>query len=315
MLENLAYCLNATAPIFLLMLLGLVFRRLGFFSQAFADKLNDFVFKVGLPVMLFKDLVESDFFTVWDGPFVLFCFLATLGSILLAAALSLFCRERPLRGEFIQVGYRSSIALLGAAFLENLYGTAGAASLVIIGAVPLYNVAAVTVLSLTSPQQSGLNRAALKKALKGIVTTPIILGIAAGLVWTLLDIPQPQILQKTVSSLSATATPLGLMALGASFDLKKALGRWKPAFAATAVKLVLLAALFLPIAVAMGVRDDKLVAALAMLASPTTVSSFVMARSMGHEGTLTASTVMLTTFFSILTLTLWLYLLRTLGLI
>lgn len=68
MLENLAYCLNATAPIFLLMLLGLVFRRLGFFSQAFADKLNDFVFKVGLPVMLFKDLVESDFFTVWDGP-------------------------------------------------------------------------------------------------------------------------------------------------------------------------------------------------------------------------------------------------------
>ena len=305
MLENLAYCLNATAPIFLLMLLGLVFRRLGFFSQAFADKLNDFVFKVGLPVMLFKDLVESDFFTVWDGPFVLFCFLATLGSILLTAALSLFCRERPLRGEFIQVGYRSSIALLGAAFLENLYGTAGAASLVIIGAVPLYNVAAVTVLSLTSPQQSGLNRAALKKALKGIVTNPIILGIAAGLVWTLLDIPQPQILQKTVSSLSATATPLGLMALG----------RWKPAFAATAVKLVLLAALFLPIAVAMGVRDDKLVAALAMLASPTTVSSFVMARSMGHEGTLTASTVMLTTFFSILTLTLWLYLLRTLGLI
>ena len=118
MLENLAYCLNATAPIFLLMLLGLVFRRLGFFSQAFADKLNDFVFKVGLPVMLFKDLVESDFFTVWDGPFVLFCFLATLGSILLAAALSLFCRERPLRGEFIQVGYRSSIALLGAAFLD-----------------------------------------------------------------------------------------------------------------------------------------------------------------------------------------------------
>ena len=97
MLENLAYCLNATAPIFLLMLLGLVFRRLGFFSQAFADKLNDFVFKVGLPVMLFKDLVESDFFTVWDGPFVLFCFLATLGSILLTAALSLFCRERPLR--------------------------------------------------------------------------------------------------------------------------------------------------------------------------------------------------------------------------
>ena len=268
MLDNLIYCLNATVPIFLMMLLGMLFRRMGFFDQAFADKLNSYVFKIGLPVMLFKDLVESDFFSVWDAPFVLYCFLATLLSILLTAAVSLFWKDRSLRGEFVQVGYRSSIALLGAAFLENLYGNAGAASLVIIGAVPLYNVAAVLVLSLSSPQQSGVNRAALKKACKGIVTNPIILGIVVGLVWTLLRIPEPLIMEKTVNSISATATPLGLMALGASFDLKKALGRWKPAVAATAVKLVVLAAVFLPAAVAMGARDDKLVAALACWPAP-----------------------------------------------
>ena len=315
MLDNLTYCLNATMPIFLMMLLGVFFRRMGFFDQGFADKLNAYVFKIALPVMLFRDLVEADFFSVWDGTFVLFCFLATLLSILLTAALSLLWRERPLRGEFIQAAYRSSIALLGAAFLENLYGSAGAASLVIIGAVPLYNVTAVLALSLTSPSQGGVNRAALKKALRGIVTNPIILGIGIGLAWTLLRVPEPPILAKTVDSISATATPLGLMALGASFDLKKALGRWKPAVAATAVKLVVLAAVFLPAAVAMGARDDKLVAALAMLASPTTVSSFVMARNMGHEGSLTASAVLLSTFCSIFTLTLWLYLLRSMGLI
>ena len=192
---------------------------------------------------------------------------------------------------------------------------AGAASLVIIGAVPLYNVAAVLVLSLSSPQQSGVNRAALKKACKGIVTNPIILGIIVGLAWTLLRIPQPAILTKTVNSISATGTPLGLMALGASFDWKKAIGRIKPALSATALKLVVFVAIFLPIAVAMGFRDDKLVAALTMLGSPTTVSCFVMARNMGHEGTLTSSTVMLTTAFSAFTLTLWLYVLKTLALI
>ena len=315
MLDNLTYCLNATMPIFLMMLLGVFFRRMGFFDQGFTDKLNAFVFKIALPVMLFRDLVEADFFSVWDGTFVLFCFLATLLSILLTAALSLLWRERPLRGEFIQAAYRSSIALLGAAFLENLYGSAGAASLVIIGAVPLYNVTAVLALSLTSPSQGGVNRAALKKALRGIVTNPIILGIVIGLVWTLLRIPEPPILAKTVDSISATATPLGLMALGASFNWQQALGRWKPAVTATAVKLAVLAAVFLPAAVAMGARDDKLVAALAMLASPTTVSSFVMARNMGHEGSLTASAVLLSTFCSIFTLTLWLYLLRSMGLI
>ena len=127
MLDNLIYCLNGTIPIFLLMLLGVAFRKMGFFSQAFADKLNSYVFKVGLPVMLFKDLTGSDFFEVWDTAFVVFCLLATLASILLTALLSRLLKEPPLRGEFIQVGYRSSVALLGAAFLENLYGSAGAA--------------------------------------------------------------------------------------------------------------------------------------------------------------------------------------------
>ena len=315
MLDNLIYCLNGTVPIFLLMLLGVLFRKMGFFTQAFADKLNSYVFKVGLPVMMFQDLTGSDFFQVWDTAFVVFCFLATLASILLTALLSRLLKEPPLRGEFIQVGYRSSVALLGAAFLENLYGNAGAASLIIIGAVPLYNAAAVAVLSLTSPSQQGLSKGTVKKVLKGIITNPIILGIIVGLAWTLLRIPQPTILQKTVKSISATGTPLGLMALGACFDWKKAIGRIKPAHPATPLQLVVVGVIFLPIAVAMGFRDDKLVAALTMLGSPTTVSCFVMARNMGHDGTLTSSTVMLTTGFSAFTLTLWLYVLKTLALI
>ncbi|WP_335342152.1 AEC family transporter [Pseudoflavonifractor phocaeensis] len=315
MLDNLVYCLNGTVPIFVMMLLGLFLRKINYFSQAFADKLNSYVFKVGLPVMMFKDLTGSDFFQVWDTSFVLFCFFATLLSILLTALLSRLLKERPLRGEFIQVGYRSSVALLGAAFLENLYGNAGAASLVIIGAVPLYNAAAVTVLSLTSPTQNGLSKGALKKVAKGVATNPIILGIVVGLVWTLLRLPIPTILEKSVSSVSATATPLGLMALGASFDWKKALGRIRPALGATCLKLVVFVAIFLPVAVAMGFRDDKLVATLTLLGSPTTVSCFVMARNLGHEGTITSSTVMLTTAFSAFTLTLWLYLLKSMAFI
>ena len=52
-----------------------------------------------------------------------------------------------------------------------------------------------------------------------------------------------------------------------------------------------------------------------MLGSPTTVSCFSMARSMGHEGTLSSSAVMLTTVCSAFSFTGWLYLLRTFGLI
>lgn len=73
--------------------------------------------------------------------------------------------------------------------------------------------------------------------------------------------------------------------------------------------------MFLPIAIAMGYRNDKLIAVLIMLGSPTTVSSFVMAKSMGHDGQTSAGTVMLSTLFSAFTLTLWLFILKTNNLI
>jgi len=312
-MENLVFSLNATIPIFLLMVLGYVFRRSGLFSEALASGMNTFVFRITLPVLLFGDLAAVDFSEAWDTRFVLFCFCVTLVSISLAAGISFLWKDRSIQGEFIQAAYRSSAAILGIAFITNIYGNAGMAPLMIIGSVPLYNALAVVVLSFFKPERKPLDGALVKKTLKGVVTNPIILGIAAGLLWSALRLPLPAILQKTVSNLGGISTPMGLMAMGASFDPKKALGRGKPAVTAAVIKLVGFCAIFLPLAVALGFRQEKLVAILVMLGSATTVSSYVMARSMGHEGTLTASTVMLTTLFSAFTLTFWLWLLRSLG--
>lgn len=314
-MENLVFCLNATVPVFLMMLLGLAFRRLGWIDDVFAAKMNKFVFLVPLPVLVFQDLATVDFSEVWNPGFVLFCFCATLLSILIAAAFSLLLKDRSQRGEFIQASYRSSAALLGIAFIQNIYGNAGMAPLMIIGSVPLYNVIAVAVLSFFSPVQKKMSREVWKKTLKGIVTNPIILGIAAGLIWSALRIPMPPILEKTVSNVASVATPMGLMAMGATFDLRKAFARVRPAAAASLLKLIGFAAVFLPAAVWLGFRREELVAILVMLGSATTVSCFVMAKNMGHEGVLTSSAVMLTTLFSAFTLTGWLYILRTAGLI
>ena len=314
-MENLIFSLNATVPIFLLMVLGFALRKLGVIDDVFASKMNKFVFLVPLPALLFEDLSTVDFSQVWNMKFVLFCFGATLVSIALAAAVSFLWRDRSIQGEFIQASYRSSAALLGIAFIQNIYGNAGMTPLMIIGSVPLYNVMAVVVLSFFQPERKKLDRGVWKATLKGIATNPIILGIAAGLLWSALRIPLPSVLEKMVSDVGAAATPLGLMAMGASFDLKKAFGKAKPAVAASAMKLVLFAALFLPLAVWLGFRREELVAILVMLSSATTVSCYVMARNMGHEGVLTSSVVMLTTLFSAFTMTGWLYILRSMGLV
>ena len=96
------------------------------------------------------------------------------------------------------------------------------------------------------------------------------------------------------------------MAMGASFEWKKAFAMVKPALACSALKLVGFAAVLLPAAVGLGFRNEALVAILVMAGSATTVSCFVMARNMGHEGVLTSSVVMMTTFLSAFTLTGWL---------
>ncbi len=314
-MENLVFSLNATVPVFLMMLLGLLFHRLGWIDDMFASKMNKFVFLVPLPVLVFQDLATVDFSEVWNLKFVLFCLGATFLSIAIAAAVSLLLRDGSVRGEFIQASYRSSAALLGIAFIQNIYGNAGMAPLMIIGSVPLYNVIAVVVLAFFHPERKGMDRAIWKITLKGIVTNPIIIGIAAGLLWSALCMPMPPILEKTVSNVGAMATPLGLMAMGATFDIRKAFAKVKPAVAASMLKLVGFTAIFLPLAVMLGFRREELVAILVMLGSATTVSCFVMAKNMGHEGVLSSSVVMLTTLFSAFTLTGWLYILRSMGLV
>ena len=314
-MDNLIFSLNATVPIFLTMILGWFFRRVGLMDEHFVAKMNKFVFQAALPVLVFQDLATVDFLEVWDTRFVMFCFLATLISILAVTALSCLWRDRRIRGEFIQASYRSSAAILGIAFIQNIYGNAGMAPLMIIATVPLYNIMAVIVLSVMELERDAMDRKLFLKTAKGIVTNPILLGILAGMAWSLLKLPMPSILEKTVKNVAVLATPLGLMAMGASFEWKQASAVMKPAVTASFIKLVVLAAVFLPIAVSVGFTDEKLVAILVMLGSATTVSCYIMAKNMGHEGVLTSSAVMLTTLFSAFTLTGWLYLLRTLGLI
>ena len=314
-MENLIFSLNATIPIFLMMLLGMLFRKLGWMDEVFAAKMNKFVFLVPLPVLLFEQLATVDFSEVWDIKFILFCFVVTAISITISTVISLLWKDRSIKGEFIQATYRSSAALLGIAFIQNIYGTVGMAPLMIIGSVPLYNVMAVVVLSFFKPGNNSFDKVLVKKTLKGIVTNPIIIGIVAGFVWSALKLPMPSILHKTVSSIGATATPMGLMSMGATFEMKKATSKMKPTLVAVFMKLVGFCAIFLPMAALLGFRNEEMIAILVMLGSATTVSCFVMARNMGHEGTLSSGVIMMTTLLSAFTLTMWLDVLRSFGLV
>ncbi len=312
-MNNLIFSLNATIPIFLLIVLGYLLHKMDWIDDSFAKKMNTFAFRLCLPALLFEDLASQDFSNAWDTKYVLFCFFVTFLSIFISYLLSFFLKDKSLNGEFMQATYRSSAAILGLAFINNIYGNSGMAPLMIIGTVPLYNIAAVVILTICSPEQSQENL--LKRSMIGILKNPILDGIAIGLLWSLLKLPYPTILSKTVTSLGNLATPLSLLAMGASFQFNSVRSVFKPACVATFMKLIGFVALFMPIAIYLGFRESYLVALLVMLGSATTVSSYVMAKNMGHKGDLTASCVSFTTLLSAFTLTMWLYIMKCNGLI
>ena len=152
-MENLLFCLNATVPIFLTMMLGCLFKKIGWIDELFTKRLNKFVFQVALPALLFEDLATVDLAEVWDMGYVAYCFAATFLGIGICYLISLLLKDKSIQGEFVQASYRSSAALMGIAIIQNIYGNAGMAPLMIIGTVPLYNVMAVVILSVLKPTE------------------------------------------------------------------------------------------------------------------------------------------------------------------
>lgn len=314
-MESLIFSLNATIPIFLLMVLGYILKLLKVVDEPFIKTLNSFNYKITLPVLLFRDIAESDFFTVWDTTYVLYCFFVTLTCIVIIGILAMIFYKGSYTGEFVQASYRGSAAVLGIAFIQSIYGNTGMAPLMIIGTVPLYNIAAVLILSFSGPNKGPIDKKPLLASIRGILTNPIILGIVLGMIVSVSGISFSSIIKKSIDNVSSLATPLALIGLGAGFEGRKALKQIKPTIVCSLIKLLIQPLFFLPIAAWLSFRDEKMVAILIMLGAPTTVSCHIMAKNMGHEGTLTSSVVISTTFLSTVSITLWLFLLRTLGLI
>ena len=311
-MSNLIYSINATLPIFLLIILGKVLKTAKIINDEFTKTADRYVFRIALPALLFSDLTENNVGSAFDGKYVLFCFSVTIFSIAVLWGLTeKFMKNEEQKGAFIQGSYRSSAAILGLAFINNMYDSVGMAPLMIIGCVPLYNIFAVIILTLKG--DNGGKKPNMKETFINVMKNPILLSILIALPFALLNLHFPSYVNKAIRTVPNTATPLALISIGASFEGKKALKKMKPTLLASFIKLILLAGLFLPLAVFFGYRNQELMALLVMLGSPTTVSSYIMAKNTGNDGILTSSIIVLTTLLSSLTLTLWIFVLKSFG--
>ena len=297
------------------MVIGYILKQIGMLNDNFVTVANKFNFKVTLPFMLFKDIAGVDIKAVFDIKYVLFCaIVSTICFWVVWGTAKLLVRDKTIRGAFVQSSFRGSAAVMGLAFIQNIYGSSAMGPLMIVSAVPLYNIFSVIVLTFEANDSTGIDKKAkIRQAGINICKNPIILSILAGLIVGLLGIQFPTLVNKTVSNVAQMATPLALITIGAGFEGRKALAKIAPTMASSMIKLVLQPLVFLPVAAWMGFSGEKMIAILIMLASPTTPSCYIMAKSMNNDEVLTASVIVTTTLMAAFTLTGWIFLLKTLG--
>lgn len=300
-------------PFFLLILLGYLLKRWKVLSEGFLDSLNKFVYKLALPFNLLFSTATMNTDIGGNGKFLFYTFALTLLSFLIIWGVTeLLYRDKALVGTLVQGGFRGNFALLGVPLATAVVGTEAAApaAMAIAIVIPCYNILSVMILSARGHSEGKLD---IRKILLGVVTNPLIIAAVTGMLISGLRIPLPSMALQTVSYMGSCATPLGLLSIGGLFNFRAATARLKPALYSTAIKLVVMPAAMVGLCWLLGFCGADLLLFFIMFGSPAAVSSYAMATELGGDGPLASNTLIMTTLFSSITLSLGIYLMRTVG--
>ena len=320
MYENFIFSLNAVLPIFITVLIGALLKRFSSLPADFYAGSEKFVFRIGLPCMLFLDVASASVDTLAQQiPLVVFCVVGTvLLCALLCLIIPLFVKDNGKRGAMIQGIFRSNVAIMGVPLAISMFGDDCRASVAAL--VPFviisFNILAVLVLTLFSPRDKRRSaKDTLKAIFLGIVKNPLIIGIVLGLPFMFFNIGLPSAAEKVIDGFSGTVTALSLVSIGAGFDFSKVKGKIGAAAFAAFGKTAIVPFLMVCIASAMGYRGTSLGLVFVVFGSPVAVSSYIMAKNMNSDHSLAAQILLLSTLFSLGTMFLGLFLLKTLNFI
>ncbi len=323
MLSDFIFVLNGVVPIFAVIVIGYLLRRKNFVTDEFVKVADKLVFKLLLPVYLFSNVsgMKKDDFHLGDITVALYAVVAVLVISFGTLAFSgFFIKESGTKGAFVQGVYRSNTAILGIPFAQNLFGDEGAriTAILIAFIVPVYNIVAVTILSMCDPDKNknGVNFSKkLKGVLKDIISNPLIIAIVCGLVVCFADIDLPTIADKTVMYLANGSTPLALIAIGANFSFGDMKGRAGLAAICAVLKTAVVPLLVVGAGIIIGFTNEQLGALFVIFGTPAAVSSYIMAKSMNNDYKLASQIIIFTTLMSAFTIAVGSFLLFSTGLV
>ena len=336
MFEVFSFSFNAVVPILLLAVAGYIIKLAKLFDDAFFKKCNTMVFKVFLPILLFKNVYDIKSIGEINVSALFYCVIVILILCLIGNLSSkFFSHNRAQRGVVNQCAFRSNYAIIGIPLAESLGSAQALAFAGVLSAVsiPLFNVLAVMILSHYSDKNS---TADVKSTIKSAAKNPLIRGVGLGIIVLLIrsfipldeagqlvfsvknDLP---FIYEAVANLSRVASPLALVVLGARFDFASVKSLIKPISWSVFLRLVVAPALGVGGAVLfsslniMNFTSTEYPALISLFASPIAVSSAVMVSEIGGDEQLAGQLVVWTSLLSVFSIFITVFIMRSVALI
>ena len=329
--------INAVAPVVLLILIGYILKRIGFFTKEFIKIGNKLVFNLCLPCMLFINVYSIEGFGSISWDIVIYSVVMLLlifGFGWISAVLT--AKEPERRGVILQCTFRSNMAIIGLSLAAALGSEEAVAVAAIVSsfAVPVTNVLSVFALSMFEKGEKN-QKGSARGVLVNIAKNPLILAVMLGMLCLVIRevqrkvfgevvfafSDQTKVLYTVVNNLKAIATPFALLILGGQFEFSAMKGLMKEILVGTLWRIVLAPLLALGGAIwlsSMGMLScgiNEYPALIALFGSPVAVSSAVMAGSMGADEQLAIQLVVWTSIFSVFTIFTEVCILMSMGLL
>jgi predicted permease len=313
-MDNLLFSFNVIFPLFVLLFVGNLSVRFNWIDKETLNKLNKFIFRVPLPILLFLGIYNMENINVQNSVKMLSVILIALPSVTLIMSLILNKTKlpNPKKAVIVQAWFRSNIMIFGIPVVQGMYGDAGIPLLssLILVAVPLVNILAVFVLE----GYRGHDISALKLMIS-VIKNPLVDAALLGFAFFLLQIKIPEIVLSPLSSLSKTATPIAFIILGGTLEFDSIKNNIKLILLGSVGKLVVTPLIIILASISIGLRGMYLGCIVATIASPVAISSFTMAKEMDGDADLAAQLVIITTVLSLVTIFFWLYGLKSFNLL
>jgi len=303
--------LEKISPIFLILFLGIILKRLKIINENFVSVSSNLVFYVALPALIFLSIVTAE--TKVFNPYLV---IISCSSTFIVYGISwvlatLLIHDGSSRGSFIQGTYRGNSAIIGLAIIKNLLGASAVSksAILLTFLMPLYSILSVICLSLADRKIN------FSFAWKQILLNPLVIASLFAIPFFIFRIKIPSIILQTLNSLSILAFPLALLGIGAGISAESIKINSVNAIISGLLKLLFYPAISVILVILAGLNKEDAGILFLLASVPTAVASFPMAIAMNANSKLAANIVTFTTLASCLTIPAGWYILNILKLV